>query len=77
MRRFFGQKINDEYIKIEPHKVNAIDTTAAGDSYLGALVTKLSEGKDIKEAMEFASKCSSLTVTKKGAIVSLPHLADL
>ncbi len=67
----------DEYIKIEPHKVNAVDTTAAGDSYLGALVTKLSEGKDIKEAMEFASKCSSLTVTKKGAIISLPHLADL
>lgn len=67
----------DEHIKIEPHKVNAVDTTAAGDSYLGALVTKLSEGKDIKEAMEFASKCSSLTVTKKGAIVSLPHLSDL
>lgn len=67
----------DEYIKVEPHKVNAIDTTAAGDSYLGALVTKLSEGKDIKEAMEFASLCSSKTVTKKGAIVSLPHLADL
>ncbi len=67
----------DEYIKIEPHKVNAVDTTAAGDSYLGALVTKLSEGKDIKEAMEFASKCSSLTVTKKGAIISLPHLDEL
>lgn len=67
----------DEYIKVEPHKVEAIDTTAAGDSYLGALVTKLSEGKDIKEAMEFASLCSSKTVTKKGAIVSLPHLEDL
>lgn len=67
----------DEYIKIDPHKVNAIDTTAAGDSYLGALVSKLAEGKDIKEAMEFASFCSSKTVTKKGAIVSLPHLEDL
>ena len=67
----------DEYIKVEPHKVNAVDTTAAGDSYLGALVTKLSEGSSIKEAMEFASLCSSKTVTKKGAIVSLPHLADL
>ena len=67
----------DEYIKVEPHKVDAVDTTAAGDSYLGALVTKLSEGKEIKEAMEFASLCSSKTVTKKGAIVSLPHLADL
>ena len=67
----------DEYIKVEPHKVDAVDTTAAGDSYLGALVTKLSEGKEIKEAMEFASLCSSKTVTKKGAIVSLPHLDDL
>lgn len=67
----------DEYIKVEPHKVDAVDTTAAGDSYLGALVTKLSEGKSIKEAMEFASLCSSKTVTKKGAIVSLPHLNEL
>ena len=67
----------DEYIKVEPHKVNAVDTTAAGDSYLGALVTKLSEGSSIKEAMEFASLCSSKTVTKKGAIVSLPHLDEL
>ena len=64
-------------IKIAPHKVNAVDTTAAGDSYLGALVTKLSLDKDIKKAMEFASLCSSKTVTKKGAIVSLPHLKDL
>lgn len=67
----------DEYIKVEPHKVDAVDTTAAGDSYLGALVTKLAEGKEIKEAMEFASLCSSKTVTKKGAIVSLPHLDEL
>ena len=67
----------DEYIKVEPHKVDAVDTTAAGDSYLGALVSKLSEGKSIKEAMEFASLCSSKTVTKKGAIVSLPHLDEL
>ena len=62
---------------IKPHKVNAIDTVAAGDSYLGALVTKLSQGADILEAMEFASLASSYTVTKKGAIIALPHLEDL
>ena len=67
----------EECLKVESHKVDAIDTTAAGDSYLGALVTKLSEEESIKDAMEFASLCSSKTVTKKGAIVSLPHLADL
>ena len=65
------------HFEVAPHKVNAVDTTAAGDSYLGALVTKLSSGSDIKEAMEFASLCSSKTVTKKGAIVSLPHLDEL
>ena len=63
--------------RVNAHKVKAIDTTAAGDSYLGALVTKLAEGKDIKEAMEFASLASSYTVTKKGAIMALPHLEDL
>ena len=63
--------------RVDAHKVKAIDTTAAGDSYLGALVTKLAEGKDILEAMEFASLASSFTVTKKGAIMALPHLDDL
>lgn len=62
---------------VEPHKVKAIDTTAAGDSYLGALVAKLASDTPIIEAMEFASKCSSITVTKKGAIIALPHLENL
>ncbi len=67
---------NETYL-VEPHKVNAVDTTAAGDSYLGALVNRLSSDVDIKEAMKFASLCSSITVTKKGAIIALPHLEDL
>ena len=68
---------NETIIKVAPYKVNAVDTTAAGDSYLGALVTKLAEGKDIIEAMEFASLASSVTVTRKGAIIALPRLDDL
>lgn len=63
--------------RVNAHKVKAIDTTAAGDSYLGALVTKLAVGEDIIKAMEFASLASSFTVTKKGAIIALPHLEDL
>lgn len=62
---------------VEPHKVNAIDTTGAGDSYCGAFVTALSKGEDIKSAMEFASKVSSITVTRKGAIASLPKLEEI
>lgn len=63
--------------RISPHKVDAIDTTAAGDSYLGALVYKLSIDSSIKNAMEYASYCSSLTVSKKGAIIALPHKSDI
>ena len=70
--------VNKEKIhKVNPHKVNAIDTTAAGDSYLGALVSKLANDCDIIEAMEYASLASSYTVTKQGAIIALPHLEDL
>ena len=64
-------------IKIPSVKVNAVDTTAAGDTFLGAFVTALSQNKNIKEAMEFASRCSAITVTRKGAIVSLPKLEEI
>ena len=67
----------EQSFMIEPYKVNAVDTTGAGDSFCGAFVTSLSLDKSIKEAMDFASKASSLTVTKKGAIASLPHLEDI
>ena len=70
--------VNKEMTKlIAPHKVKAVDTTAAGDSYCGAFVTALNQGKDIVSALEFASKCSSITVTRKGAINSLPHKEEL
>ena len=67
----------EKVVHIEPYKVKAIDTTAAGDSYLGALVTALSQGKDIIKSMNFASKCSSITVTRKEAISSLPKLEEI
>lgn len=67
----------EKVVHVEPFKVKAIDTTAAGDSYVGAFVTALSEGKDIVEAMKFASKCSSITVTRIGAISSLPTIDEI
>lgn len=67
----------DDSFTIEPHKVDAIDTTGAGDSYCGAFVTALSEGLEIKAAMKFASKVSSIAVIRKGAISSLPHRDEL
>ena len=58
-------------------KVNAVDTTAAGDTLCGALCVALSEGKDLAEAARFATKASSLTVQKMGAQSSIPYRKDL
>ncbi|MEG2353670.1 MAG: ribokinase [Clostridium sp.] len=59
------------------YKVKAIDTTAAGDSYTGALAVALANDKSIEEAMDFASKVGALTVMKEGAQSSLPSLEDV
>ena len=59
------------------YKVDAIDTTAAGDSFTGALVVALSNNKSIDEAMDFASKVGALSVMKEGAQSSLPTLKDV
>ena len=59
------------------YKVDAIDTTAAGDSFTGALAVALSNNKYIDEAMDFASKVGALSVMKEGAQSSLPTLKDV
>lgn len=59
------------------YKVDAIDTTAAGDSYTGALSVAFSQGKSIDEAMDFASKAGALCVTNIGAQTSIPNLYDI
>jgi len=63
-------------------KVKAVDTTAAGDSFIGALASRLCayekiEFEKIKEAITFANKVSSMVVQKSGAQESLPTLAEV
>ncbi len=53
-------------------KVKAIDTTAAGDSFCGALAVAVSEGRDLIEAAKFANCCAAISVTRLGAQPSLP-----
>ena len=65
------------YVKVNSFKVEAIDTTAAGDTFVGALVTGLSEGMSIQSAMTFASKASSITVTRRGAQQSIPYRKEV
>ena len=58
---------------VKAFKVNAVDTTAAGDTFLGALVSRLKKDfSNLEEAIIYASKASSLAVQKVGAIPSIP-----
>ncbi|MDN3205037.1 ribokinase [Algoriphagus sediminis] len=57
--------------------VEAVDTTAAGDTFNGALVVGLNEGKDLKEAISFASKAASISVTRMGAQDSQPFRDEI
>lgn len=62
---------------IEPFKVTAIDTTAAGDVFNGGLVVALAEGKNWQEAVVFASKAAAISVTKMGAQSSAPIRSEI
>lgn len=63
--------------KIPALKVDAIDTTAAGDSFTAALAVMLSQGKSLKEAAIFANYVSAIVVTRKGAQSSIPSLEEV
>ncbi|SDL03839.1 ribokinase [Natronincola ferrireducens] len=67
----------DEEQVIKGYKVKAVDTTAAGDSFTGALAVSLAEGKDLKEAILFANAVAALSVTREGAQTSLPNLEEV
>ena len=62
---------------VHSRKVNAVDTTAAGDTYCGGLCVALSEGKSIIEAAQFATASSALTVQKRGAQDSIPYRKEV
>lgn len=64
---------NDSIVKIEPNKIKAIDTTAAGDTYVGIFASQLVKGVDVVDALKYASIGSSLTCLKKGAQQSIPY----
>ncbi|MDB6084813.1 MAG: Ribokinase [Gammaproteobacteria bacterium] len=58
-------------------KVKAVDTTAAGDMFNGALAVALAEGRALLDAVRFANAAAALAVTRRGAQPSAPARADI
>ena len=63
----------DQCQLIPTFKVKAIDTTAAGDCFNGALAVAIAEGVDLVNAITFANKAASISVTRMGAQASAPY----
>ena len=62
---------------IEAFVVNAVDTTAAGDSFCGALCARLAAGDELAVALRFACAAGALCATKAGAVPSIPKRAEI
>jgi ribokinase len=58
-------------------RVKAIDTTAAGDIFNGALAVAIASGCDIRNAAEFANKAAAISVTRMGAQASAPYRNEM
>lgn len=63
---------NKQRIDTKAIEVKAIDTTAAGDTFIGYFIAGLQKELSIKSALELATKAAAITVTKKGGAVSIP-----
>lgn len=72
---FFMNK--EQEIRMKAFRVKVVDSTAAGDAFMGGLACALSEGQPISEVLRFASAAGALAATKLGAQPSLPFRKEL
>lgn len=70
---FDGKKL----LRVSPMPVVAVDTTGAGDAFIGGLALSLSRRQEIVKAMEFGNAVAALSVTCKGTIQAFPLLAEV
>ena len=61
---------------IPAHRVEAVDTTAAGDVFNAGLVVALSEGRNLTDAVRFGAKAAAISVTRMGAQASAPYRSE-
>ena len=66
-----------EEIRQQAYPVHAVDTTGAGDTFMGYFVGCLAQGMDRNDAMQYAAMASSIAVTRPGAAASIPEMPEV
>jgi ribokinase len=69
--------VDQQVTRVAGHSVQAVDATAAGDAFNGALAVALAEGRSLCEAAEWANAAAAISVTRRGAQPSLPSRAEI
>jgi ribokinase len=69
--------VNDEPAIIPGRAVKAVDTTGAGDCFVGAVAAQLAGGKPIRNALDYANAAASICVQRMGAAPSMPTAAEV
>ena len=74
-----GVYVKNEHMKVhvEGNSVQAVDTTGAGDTFIGAFCVALAEGKDIVSAVKFGNAAAGIAVTRYGVIDAIPSRQEV
>ncbi|GHJ95553.1 ribokinase [Streptomyces sp. NE5-10] len=66
-----------DLLTVPAPRVRAVDTTAAGDTFVGALAVALGEGRPVPEALAWAGTAAALSVRREGASTSMPYRTEI
>lgn len=64
-------------IYVPAYKVNAVDTTGCGDTFLGFFATEIISGNSIENSLKIANKAASIAATRLGAMTSIPSYSEV
>jgi ribokinase len=69
--------VGEQQLAVPSYRVRALDATAAGDTFTGALAVALAEGKSLEAAARWANAAAAISVTRLGAQASIPRRAEI
>lgn len=69
--------VDGSYLRVPGYEVDVVDASCGGDTYVGELAARLSEGGSLAESMVYASAAAALSLTKVGAQESIPSWSEV